>query len=132
MVETSLELQDLIDAHTEWLLVRENGKTFSLTRSEIEFSTDDNGMLVGVLDEGGYKYSRINSASFESDELELSITGKFRKDNETLRLVPRTPASELTANIELARLEEANRIAAVIGESFPEYTVKRVGLHREN
>lgn len=132
MVENSYELQDLIDAHTEWLLVKENGKTFSLNRSEIEFSSDENGVRIAVLDDGGYKYSRINSAAFESDELELSIAGKFKKDNETLRLVPRTPASELTANIELARLEEVNRIAAIIAESYSEYVVKRVALHREN
>jgi hypothetical protein len=132
MVETWRDLQDLIDTHSEWLLVRENGTTFSLGNSEIEFSSDANGLMLGVVDDGGFTFSRITSAALESNELTLAITGRFRKTDELLRFVPRTPASVLSANIELARLEEANRLAQLLVKTFPQYTVKRVALNRDN
>ncbi|HKX84007.1 MAG TPA: hypothetical protein VJL58_07305, partial [Pyrinomonadaceae bacterium] len=132
MVEDMHDLQAIVDSHSEWLLVRENGKSFSIGRSEVEFLSDEDGALVAILDDGGYKYSRVASATFEGNELELAVTGKFQKEDEIIRLVPRTPASQLTANIEMARLEEANRMAVMIGASIPESKVKRIGLHREN
>ena len=132
MVTRSRELEEIFSSHAEWLLVAENGKSFSLNRSEVEFSEDDGKTVIAILDDSGYKYFRVNSFAYENSDLELFVAGRFGKGDEVLRIVPRTPASELAANIEAARLEEANRIAAVLAEGLPEYTVRRVALHHDN
>ncbi len=51
---------------------------------------------------------------------------------ETMRLVPRTPAAELAAEVELARLEKANEIARLIADHLLCTKIGRVGLNSEN
>lgn len=131
MVNTQ-ELRAAIDTHSEWLFVRENGKTFPLRRTEIEISQTQAKVLFSVVDERGLRISRVRKFSFEGAEISISVSSQFGKDPETIRLIPRESAKELSANIELARLEKANEIGRIIASSMQETKLLRVALNIEN
>jgi hypothetical protein len=125
-------LKAAIDTHFEWLLVRENGKTFPLQKAEIEITNDDAKVLFAVVDEDGFRVSRVRGFLFDGAEISLELSSQFGKDEETIRLIPRESARELSANIELARLEKANEIARIIASSVPDTKLVRVALNVEN
>jgi len=126
------ELRELIAAYPEWLLVRDSGRSFPLSGSEIEVTTADDRTLLGFLDDGGFHSWRLNEFKFCDGAIELDVAGPFARKREVLRLVPRASAVALSAAIELARLEKANEIARLIESSFAATKILRVDLNGEN
>jgi hypothetical protein len=128
------ELRARIDSHFEWLLVREHGGTFPLRRDEIDISFEHERALLTVLDDAGIGVSRILSLDNDpaTKEVTIEVRGQFAKSPETIRLVPRTPAIQLSMNVEFARLERANAIAAALIQIFPTYKLSRLALNIEN
>ncbi|MEO8573412.1 MAG: hypothetical protein ABI481_05540 [Pyrinomonadaceae bacterium] len=132
--ELANELRERINSHFEWLLVRSNGGTFPMRRDEIEVSAHAEKTLLSILDDTGTGVSRILSLSNDSDTngISLEVSGQFGGSVETIRFVPRTPAIELSRNVEFARLEYANSIATALLEIFPTYRLTRLALNAEN
>ena len=131
MVNTD-ELREIISSQQEWLLIRELGKTFPLEKHEIEITADGEKTFFGFLDDNGFHSWRLNKYSFDGNEIEIDVAGAFAKKREAVRLIPRASAAELTAEIELARLEKANEIAALIAANFPGTKLGRVALNEAN
>jgi hypothetical protein len=129
---TTEELRERLAATHEWLLVREEGKTFPLLSSEIEVTDGDGKRHFGFLDDKGFHNWRLNHAELHGDELAIDVAGAFARGQETFRLVPRTLAAELTAEIHLARLQLANDIAKLIVDNFPQTRLGRVALSADN
>jgi len=125
------ELRELVNSHHEWLLVRDAARTFPLERHEIEIDEGETVSRFGFLDDGGFHSWRLNSFSAESGEITIDVAGEFARKRETMRLLPRTPASELSREIELARLQKANEIAGVIASARPGVKLGRVALNVE-
>ncbi len=125
------ELRELIDGHHEWLLVRDSGRSFPLDRSEIEITAEADRTLFGFPDEKGFHSWRLNGFGVEGLELAVDVAGAFGRKQESLRLIPRTPASALTAEVELARLQKANEIGRLIFDNFPGTKLERVALNLE-
>ncbi len=125
-------LTTLIAAHFEWLAVRDSGRTLPLRRDEIEIVDDGRRMLFGFVEEKGFSMRRVASFNVDGDEISLELSGMFGKESESLRLIPRTSAAELSANIEFARLEKANEAARIIIDSFPGYKAERIQLNTSN
>ncbi|MGB7208192.1 MAG: hypothetical protein WBD27_05980 [Pyrinomonadaceae bacterium] len=126
----SFYLPALIDAHAEWLVIGENGKTFPLNRTEIELLDQDNKLLFGFLDDNGFRSVRVENISTDGEEITLDVKANFSRRIETIRLVPRISAAELSANVELARLQKANEIAAIISEYDAGIKIVRVALNK--
>lgn len=126
------ELRDLVAERQEWLLVRELGATFPLLASEIDLVEDDGKVHFGFIDEGGFHSWRLNGFEFDGNEVAIDVAGSFARNRETMRLVPRTAAADITAEIEIARLEKANEIAKLIEGNFPDTKLRRVSLNVEN
>ena len=126
------ELRELVASRHEWLLMREPGKTFPLDRHEIEIVEDGEKTHFGFLDDKGFHSWRLNGFAQADGGISIDVAGAFAKKRETMRLVPRIPASELTAEIELARLQKANEIAGLIADNFPGTKIGRVALNEEN
>ncbi len=126
----AIDLPALIDAHAEWLVVAENGKTFPLNRTEIELLESDNKLLFGFLDDNGFRSVRVENVSAEGGEITLEVKANFGRATETIRLIPRVSAAELSANVELARLQKANDIAAMISVYDPSLKMVRVALNK--
>lgn len=131
MVNTD-ELLEIVNAHHEWLLVRDPGKSFPLEKHEIEISQNGGKAHFGFLDDKGFHSWRLNGFAFEGDEIAVDVAGAFARKQEVMRLVPRIRAADLTVEIEKARLEKANEIAAMISNSFPGVKMGRVVLNTEN
>lgn len=135
MVEPQISLaalRETIDEHFEWLLVRENGKTFPVRCDEIEVATADDRTLFSFPDDLGFHTWRLNRAEHVNGEIVIDVAGAFGKNRETLRLVPREPASMLAAEVELARLRKANEIAGLIKANGSGTKIVRVVLSAEN
>jgi hypothetical protein len=130
MVRTE-ELRDLLTGRREWLLVRELGRSFPLYSSEIEI-IEGRRTKFGFLDDKGFHSWRLKSFSVEGNEIVVDVAGKRSRRREAMRLVPRTPAAEVAAEIELARLGNANEIARLIADGFPGSRIGRVALNVEN
>jgi hypothetical protein len=126
------ELQKRLSEQIEWLLVRSSGRNFALQNSEIELQFGSNKVLFGFLDDKGFQTWRITACELEDDEVVLKLSRDFGRETEKIRLVPRVSARELGENVELARLEKANQIAAIIKENFPRINFIRVELNKEN
>jgi hypothetical protein len=127
------ELRELVARRHEWLLVRELGKTFPLEKHEIEIAADGERTHFGFLDDKGFHTWRLIGFEFDAaGEITIDVAGSFAKGRETMRLVPRIAASELTAELEMARLKKANEAAQVLVETFPEIKLGRVALNVEN
>ena len=131
--ELAMLLRERIDSHFEWLLVRENGSSFPMRRNEIAISSANGKALLTVLEDSGIGVSRVLSLHSDPQSAEISVVVHTSDGAaETIRLVPRTPAIQLARNVEFARLERANSIAAAIIEIYPAYRLSRLALNTEN
>ena len=131
--ELAMVLRGRIDSHFEWLLVRANGSSFPMRRNEIAISSSDGKTLLTVLEDSGIGVSHVLSLHSDPQSTEISVVVQTSDGAaETIRLVPRTPAIQLSRNVEFARLERANSIAAAIIENYPAYRLSRLALHVEN
>lgn len=128
-METADHLNELLATHFEWLLVRENGRTTQVRQDELEITVGNGKTLFGFFDDAGFGVSRVVELSQEEPEIVLTVSGRFGADREKLRLIPRQPAAELAANIELARFEKANEVARIIVESFAALKPVRISLN---
>lgn len=129
---TTEELRERLAAAHEWLLVRDEGKTFPLYSTEIEISDEGGKRQFGFVDDKGFHAWRLNNAEVHGTELSIDVAGAFARGQETFRLVPRTPAAELAAELELARLQLANDVAKLIVDNFPATKLGRVALSADN
>ena len=112
-------------------MVRDSGRSFPLDRSEIEITAETDRTLFGFPDEKGFHSWRLNGFEVEGPELTVDVAGAFGRKQEVLRLIPRIPASALTAEVELARLQKANEIGRLIFDNFPGTKLERVALNLE-
>ena len=125
-------IQICLDEHHEWLLIHALGRSFPLENSEIEIEFTQNKLLFSYLDDKGFQTWRIVDYKLEAGEIRLNLSRNFNKEREKIRLVPRILARELSENLELARLEKANKIAQIIKENYPKIKLVRVELNKEN
>ena len=126
-------LGEVLDASYEWLLVRESGRSFALTRREIAVVvTNGDAESFEFIDDNGFHSRTLTAYSFCGDEISLDVVDRTDGTIETVRLVPRVSASELTNEVETARLQNANEIARLIAEQYPGSKLGRVALNAEN
>ena len=121
-----------LNGYQEWLLVRGPGRTFPLQRQEIEIDIGGKIPVFGFLDDHGFHSWRLNDAALDSEEISLDVSGAFGRKREIIRLIPRTAASDLAREIELARLTKANEIAAMVERNFFGTKLGRIALNVEN
>lgn len=126
------EIQAFLDSQTEWLLQYKFGKAFALQKAEIEIEISNNKLLFGFLDDRGFQSWRVKKFETKSEKLFLDLTRNFENENETVILIPRISAGELSASVEIARIEKANKIAALLKENNPKIKLSRVQLNKEN
>lgn len=126
------EIRALIDGHFEWLLVREEGKSFPVNRTEIEVAHTGGKTLFGFPDDRGFHSWRINGFLSSESGIELDVAGAFGKKREQIRLVPRASARQLSFEIEIARLKRANEIAEALRSGQPNVKLIRVALAKDN
>ena len=126
------ELIQLIQANYEWLLVRGDGRSFPVNADEVEVTRDGGRSRFAFVGDTGFNVYGLRSWSCDGNEVELEISTQFDRERETVRLVPRTSAGELSRQVELARLERAGDVARVVGDHFPYLNLKRVALNVEN
>lgn len=126
------KLGEMIKANREWLIVRASGKVFALVESEIEVELKLNKILLSFLDASGFQTWRVAAFEKKGDEIVFNLTRNFEREREKIRLVPRASSAELTAAVELARLERANEIAQIIAHETRGARLVKVGLNVEN
>ncbi|MBP6001896.1 MAG: hypothetical protein KA746_00545 [Pyrinomonadaceae bacterium] len=126
------ELRALIDGHHEWLLVREGGRSFPLNCTEIDIEIGAEKTMFSFPDDAGFHSWRLNGFELEGSDLAVDVAGAFGRNRETLRLIPRTPAAELAAEVELARLKKANEIGRMIADGHADTRLERIALNTGN
>ncbi len=131
MVNTD-HLIELLNSRPEWLLIRETGRSFSLTSREVRIDANGEVANLRFLDHDGVHSRLLSGFSFDDGEISIDIAEHSGESAETIRFIARTPASDLSAEVELARLEKANEIAALITANFPGSKIGRVALNAEN
>lgn len=126
------EIQNLLDAHHEWLLIYPAGRSFALQNTELEIAFERGKLLLGFPGDKGFQTWRIADFQTKNNEIGLNLTRNFEKEQAKIRLVPRALAKDLSDSVELARLEKANKTASIIKETFPKIKLVRVELNKEN
>lgn len=132
-LETALaEITETLASSNEWLLVHASGKSFALQTPEIEITLEKGKIICGFLDEKGFQMWRVAGCQIENKNLTIDVTRNFGRETDQIKFVPRVSAGELSDAVELARLEKANRIAAlIVSENSPSKLI-RVALNKEN
>jgi hypothetical protein len=125
-------LRAQIDSHFEWLIVKSSGRTFPLTRNEIDVRFEFGKVVLGIFDDSGFGLSSVARFSREENELLLEVSSILQAESDTIRLIPRPSARELSYNVELARLGRANQIGSALIEAFPSFKVSRIAINIEN
>lgn len=126
------EIGDFINSQQEWLLQSNSGKTFAVDKNEIELEIRHNKLLFSFLDDKGFQTWRIENYEIKNEKLSFDLTRNFAREIEKIKLVPRISARELGEAVELARLEKAGQIAAIIKENQPKIKLLRIQLNKEN
>jgi len=126
------EINEIIAGHQEWLLIHQSGKSFALQNEEIEITIEREKIILGFLDDKGFQLWRVAAYKFEKGTLTLNVTRNFGRETERIKFVPRISSADLSAEIELARLEKANQIALLIIAENPQSKIMRVALNKEN
>ena len=126
------EILEILDLQNEWLAVDASGKSFALQNREIEVTCERGKIILGYLDEKGFQLWRVAGYKIEQDVLILDVTRSFGREKTVIKFVPRISAHELSAAVELARLERANEIARLIVAENPPSKLIRVALNKEN
>jgi hypothetical protein len=126
------KLSEFINSRQEWLLQSGSGKTFALDKNEIEIEIKLDKLLFGFLDGKGFQMWRVKKYEIEDGKLNLDLTRNFERDSSKITLVARVSAKDLSESVELARLEKAGKIAAIIIENQPKSKLVRVRLNKEN
>ncbi|MBK8147612.1 MAG: hypothetical protein IPK58_05215 [Acidobacteria bacterium] len=121
-----------LEAHREWIIVTADGRSFSLQNSEVEIEVERGRTLIGFPGDGGFRTWRVTAIETRQAELHLSLSRDFGRETTRVRIVPRASFGELQATVEIARLERANRVAALLRENVPRAKLVRVELNREN
>lgn len=127
-----LSLAALIGAHQEWLVIDGAGRSFAVRSAELEVTFERGRTLFAFLDDKGFQTWRVESFKTKNSEILLNLTRNFEKERARLRLVPRALAGELSDAVELARLERAHQVAAILKENFAAVKIVRVELNKEN
>ena len=70
-------LRAQIDSHFEWLVVSPTGRTFPLTREEIDVRVQFGKVVLGVFDDTGFGVSRIDQVTRDEDELLLDVVSQI-------------------------------------------------------
>lgn len=123
------DLESMLDAHAEWLMIGENGRSFPLNRREIEIERAERGPLFGAVGENGFRLRGLVAFELDGEQIGLSLSAPFGGEPEAVRLVPRVSAAALAANVELARLERANELASLVERSAAGVKIIRVALN---
>ncbi len=126
------EIRTFLDARSEWLLQYKFGKSFPLKSTEVELEITNRKLLFGFLDDKGFQSWRVKKIEIKAEKLFLDLTRNFGKENDTVILIPRIAAGELSASVEIARIEKAEKIAVLIKENNPKIKLNRVQLNKEN
>jgi hypothetical protein len=126
------ELNRFLNTHTEILLIDEIGKAFSLKNGEIETQIERDRILISFLDDKGFQTWRVAALSSENSEILLDLSRNFSAETQKIRIVPRVSAEELSAEIEIARIERANQVAHLLVAEFERSKLIRVQLNKEN
>jgi len=125
------EISEAVASRFEWLLVNEAGRTFPLNNTEIEIETGRGSVRFGYTDDTGFHLRRIEQFRKNESELHFDVKGARQTNFETLRLIPRTAAAELSLEVELARLRKANETAALVEAAIPGQKLVRVSLDKQ-
>lgn len=132
-LENSLaEITRFIESKNEWLLLDTFGKSFALTRAEIEISLERGKIIFAFLGEKGFEIWRVTDFKIENEKILLELVRNFKSERKKIRLVPRVSASELSATIEVARLAKANQIADLLIAEKRAAKIIRVALNDKN
>jgi hypothetical protein len=123
------ELREMIGERAEWLLTGSDRRSFALTNSEIEITTEGARSFIGFIDDGGYRSARLLEFRAGEGEIVLETAGSFGRNRETLTLSARELAADLAAEIEAARLQRANEIAGLIRINRVGTRITRVSLN---
>lgn len=132
VMDSRNELQELLNAHHEWLLIDAAGRSFALSGSEIEITDERGKTLFGFLDDKGFQTWRVADFQTKGDEILLHLNRNFERERTKIRLVPRALAKNLSASVEAARIEKCEKLAALIKKQFPCLRIVRVELNKEN
>ncbi len=131
--ETALaDINEILASNNEWLLIHASGNSFALQNQEIEITLERGKIILGFLDETGFQLWRVADYKIEKGKLTLSVTRNFGREVEKIKFVSRISSAELSAAVELARMEKANRIANLIIAENPKSKLVRVALNKEN
>ena len=132
-LETALaEINKILVSNNEWLIVHASGKSFALQNREIEITSERGKILLGFLDEKGFQLWRVADYKIEKSNLILNVTRNFQSETDKIKFVPRISTGELSAAVELARLEKADQIGDLIIAENPPSKLIRVVLNKEN
>lgn len=121
-------LREIVDAHAEWLYVRDHRRLASLRRSEVELSVAHGRLIFNCVSDAGAELWRVVAWRWTGERLLLEARKGAGRESALLELIPRVSFSRLLEDVSAVRRARASTLAQLARAQAPRSIIERVSL----
>lgn len=111
-------IRDLLNAHTDWFLMKDGGAPLALAGHEFDFSIAQGRLIFSSWTEKGSRTWRITAWELKAERLLLAATRRMGGEVAKLELVPRASAKAMVASIAAARQARCEKLAQLVAQTL--------------
>lgn len=126
--ETARSICEIVEAHAEWLYVRDGRRLASLRRSELDFRAGHGSLIFYCLSDEGAELWRVRAWAWTGEKLLLAAVRKAGSERALLELIPRISAAALIAEVSAQRRARCATLAKLASAQLPGAIVERASL----
>lgn len=119
---------EIVDAHAEWLYVREGRRLASLRKSELDFRAAHGSLIFYCLSDEGAEVWRVRAWAWTGEKLLLAAARRTGSERALLELIPRISASALAAEVSAQRRARCLTLANLSAAQLPGAIIERASL----
>lgn len=125
---TAQRIREIIEAHAEWLYVRDGRRLAAARRSELDFRAEHNGLIFYCLSDEGIEVWRIRAWAHTGQKLLFEAQRGAGRERAQLELIPRISAGALAEEVSAIRRSRCAQLAHLACAQLPGATIERASL----
>jgi hypothetical protein len=119
---------EIVEAHAEWLYVRDGRRPVSLRRSELDFRARHGSLIFYYLSDAGAEVWRVRAWAWTGEKLLLEAVRGAGRERALLELIPRISAAALAAEVSAQRRARCALLANLSAAQLPGAIIERASL----
>jgi hypothetical protein len=122
------EIRGIVEAHAEWLYVRDGRRAASARRGELDFRPERSGLIFYCLSDEGAEVWRITGWAREGEKLLFEARRRAGRERARLELIPRISARALAEGVTAIRRSRCVQLAELARAQLPGAVIERAAL----